>query len=63
MLFWSPEDDLFADLSVTEFLAVTIWTELTVRESIQLLNDLTFGDIMGGDVGVDLCVDDGRGAS
>ena len=62
MVFRSTEDDLFADPSTTEFLVATIGTELTVRESVQLLGDLNFGDIMGGGVGVDLCVD-GGGAS
>ncbi|KAL7460867.1 hypothetical protein ACHAXS_001300 [Conticribra weissflogii] len=37
-------EDLFADPSSTEFLIVTIGTELAVRESVRLLNDLTFGD-------------------
>mmetsp|Transcript_3756 Transcript_3756/g.8431 ORF Transcript_3756/g.8431 Transcript_3756/m.8431 type:complete len:852 (+) Transcript_3756:71-2626(+) len=37
-------EDLFADPSATEFLIVTIGTELAVRESVRLLNDLTFGD-------------------
>ena len=62
MFFRSTEDDLFADPSTTEFVVATIGTELTVRESIQLLSDLNFGDIIGGGVGVDLCVGDG-GAS
>ena len=37
-------EDLFADTASTEFLVVTIGTELAVRESVRLLNDLTFGD-------------------
>eukprot|EP00986_Skeletonema_menzelii_P014228 scaffold9132_cov140-Skeletonema_menzelii.AAC.5 len=37
-------EDLFADPASTEFLIVTIGTELAVRESVRLLNDLTFGD-------------------
>lgn len=37
-------EDLFADSTATEFLIVTIGTELAVRESVRLLNDLTFGD-------------------
>lgn len=37
-------EDLFADPSSTEFLIVTIASELAVRESTRLLNDLTFGD-------------------
>ena len=37
-------EDLFADPTATEFLIVTIGTELAVRESVRLLNDLTFGD-------------------
>eukprot|EP00956_Cyclotella_meneghiniana_P013019 scaffold18586_cov72-Cyclotella_meneghiniana.AAC.8 len=37
-------EDLFADNSSTEFLIVTIASELAVRESTRLLNDLTFGD-------------------
>ena len=37
-------EDLFADPAATEFLIVTIGTELAVRESVRLLNDLTFGD-------------------
>ena len=35
-------EDLFADAEQTEFLIVTVPTELAVRESIRLLNDLTF---------------------
>jgi arsenite-transporting ATPase len=35
-------EDLFADAMNTEFLIVTVPTELAVRESIRLLNDLTF---------------------
>lgn len=37
-------EDLFADPTSTEFIIVTIGTELAVRESVRLLNDLTFGD-------------------
>ena len=36
-------EDLFADADQTEFLIVTVPTELAVRESTRLLNDLTFG--------------------
>lgn len=35
-------EDLFANPQQTEFLIVTIPTELAVRESVRLLNDLTF---------------------
>lgn len=35
-------EDLFSDPSRTEFLIVTVPTELAVRESVRLLNDLTF---------------------
>ncbi len=35
-------EDLFANPEQTEFLIVTIPTELAVRESVRLLNDLTF---------------------
>ena len=35
-------EDLFADPEQTEFLIVTVATELAARESIRLLNDLTF---------------------
>jgi len=35
-------EDLFSDATQTEFLIVTILTELAVRESKRLLNDLTF---------------------
>ena len=35
-------EDLFSDGEQTEFLIVTIATELAARESIRLLNDLTF---------------------
>jgi arsenite/tail-anchored protein-transporting ATPase len=35
-------EDLFANAEQTEFLIVTVPTELAVRESIRLLNDLTF---------------------
>jgi arsenite/tail-anchored protein-transporting ATPase len=35
-------EDLFADPSQTEFIIVTVPTELAVRESTRLLNDLTF---------------------
>ena len=38
---WDLED-LFADADQTEFLIVTVPTELAVRESIRLMNDLTF---------------------
>lgn len=38
---WDLED-LFADADQTEFLIVTVPTELAVRESVRLLNDLTF---------------------
>lgn len=37
-------EDLFADPFATEFIIVTIPTELAVRESSRLLNDLTFED-------------------
>jgi arsenite-transporting ATPase len=37
-------EDMFTDPNSTEFLIVTIGTELAVRESVRLLNDLTFGD-------------------
>jgi len=35
-------EDMFSDPDLTEFLIVTVPTELAVRESIRLLNDLTF---------------------
>ena len=35
-------EDLFSDAEQTEFLIVTVPTELAVRESMRLLNDLTF---------------------
>lgn len=35
-------EDLFANAERTEFLVVTVPTELAVRESMRLLNDLTF---------------------
>ena len=35
-------EDLFSDPEQTEFLIVTVATELAARESIRLLNDLTF---------------------
>jgi arsenite-transporting ATPase len=35
-------EDLFANAEQTEFLIVTVATELAVRESVRLLNDLTF---------------------
>jgi len=35
-------EDLFSDASSTEFVIVTVATELAARESIRLLNDLTF---------------------
>mmetsp|Transcript_16077 Transcript_16077/g.36737 ORF Transcript_16077/g.36737 Transcript_16077/m.36737 type:complete len:796 (-) Transcript_16077:744-3131(-) len=37
-------EDLFSDPHQTEFLIVTVPTELAVRESVRLLNDLTFED-------------------
>ena len=37
-------EDLFADPFLTEFIIVTVPTELAVRESTRLLNDLTFED-------------------
>jgi len=37
-------EDLFANPDQTEFLIVTVPTELAVRESVRLLNDLTFED-------------------
>jgi len=37
-------EDMFANAKQTEFLIVTVATELAVRESIRLLNDLTFED-------------------
>eukprot|EP00580_Thalassiosira_gravida_P001532 CAMPEP_0201605234 /NCGR_PEP_ID=MMETSP0492-20130828/5120_1 /ASSEMBLY_ACC=CAM_ASM_000837 /TAXON_ID=420259 /ORGANISM="Thalassiosira gravida, Strain GMp14c1" /LENGTH=805 /DNA_ID=CAMNT_0048069445 /DNA_START=190 /DNA_END=2607 /DNA_ORIENTATION=+ len=37
-------EDLFSDPASTEFLIVTIGTELAARESVRLMNDLTFGD-------------------
>jgi len=37
-------EDVFADVSNTEFMVVTIPTELAVRESCRLINDLTFSD-------------------
>jgi arsenite/tail-anchored protein-transporting ATPase len=37
-------EDLFADPFQTEFIIVTVPTELAVRESTRLLNDLTFED-------------------
>ncbi|KAL3766771.1 hypothetical protein ACHAWU_007434 [Discostella pseudostelligera] len=37
-------EDMFADPTSTEFLIVTIGTELAVRESVRLMNELTFGD-------------------
>ena len=37
-------EDLFADPYSTEFIIVTVPTELAVRESVRLLNDLTFED-------------------
>jgi arsenite-transporting ATPase len=38
---WDLED-LFSNPDQTEFLIVTVPTELAVRESVRLLNDLTF---------------------
>ena len=35
-------EDLFANAEQTEFMIVTVPTELAVRESVRLLNDLTF---------------------
>merc|ERR1711862_262172 len=35
-------EDMFSNPEMTEFLIVTVPTELAVRESIRLLNDLTF---------------------
>jgi len=35
MSFRFTEDDLFADLTMTEFLVATIATELTVRETVE----------------------------
>ena len=35
-------EDLFSNADQTEFLIVTVATELAVRESVRLLNDLTF---------------------
>ncbi len=35
-------EDIFSDAKQTEFLIVTVPTELAVRESVRLLNDLTF---------------------
>lgn len=35
-------EDMFSDAKQTEFLIVTVATELAARESIRLLNDLTF---------------------
>lgn len=35
-------EDLFSNAQQTEFLIVTVPTELAVRESVRLLNDLTF---------------------
>ena len=35
-------EDMFANADQTEFLIVTVPTELAVRESVRLLNDLTF---------------------
>ena len=37
-------EDMFANPDQTEFLIVTVPTELAVRESVRLLNDLTFED-------------------
>ena len=36
--------DLFADHAATEFLIMTIGTELVMHESVRLLNKLTFAD-------------------
>ena len=35
-------EDLFSNAEQTEFLIVTVPTELAVRESVRLMNDLTF---------------------
>ena len=35
-------EDMFANADQTEFLIVTVPTELAVRETVRLLNDLTF---------------------
>lgn len=35
-------EDLFSNVDQTEFLIVTVPTELAVRESVRLMNDLTF---------------------
>merc|ERR550539_2115428 len=35
-------EDLFSNAEQTEFLIVTVPTELAVRESVRLLNDLTY---------------------
>jgi len=35
-------EDMFSDAAMTEFVVVTVATELAARESIRLLNDLTF---------------------
>lgn len=35
-------EDLFSNADQTEFLIVTVATELAIRESVRLLNDLTF---------------------
>ena len=48
MFFRSTVDVLFADLSATELLVVTIGADLTLRESVQVKSHLTFGDIMAG---------------
>ena len=37
-------EDLFANSESTEFLIVTVATELAVRESVRLLNELTFAE-------------------
>jgi arsenite/tail-anchored protein-transporting ATPase len=37
-------EDMFADAENTEFLIVTVPTELAARESMRLLNDLTFNE-------------------
>ncbi|GKY94616.1 hypothetical protein MPSEU_000427100 [Mayamaea pseudoterrestris] len=37
-------EDMFADAQLTEFVIVSVATELSARESIRLLNDLTFED-------------------
>eukprot|EP00549_Striatella_unipunctata_P011191 CAMPEP_0118690000 /NCGR_PEP_ID=MMETSP0800-20121206/9817_1 /TAXON_ID=210618 ORGANISM="Striatella unipunctata, Strain CCMP2910" /NCGR_SAMPLE_ID=MMETSP0800 /ASSEMBLY_ACC=CAM_ASM_000638 /LENGTH=427 /DNA_ID=CAMNT_0006587491 /DNA_START=71 /DNA_END=1354 /DNA_ORIENTATION=+ len=45
-------EDLFADGQNTEFMIVTVPTELAVRESVRLMNDLTFIDDPDGSIRV-----------